>query len=73
MKKKEKREKMPELLYENLWEHIYSLFLDVIIFFVKSVYFIAESIYLTLLPDKFREKKVSIGIQFNELGDVKQL
>lgn len=50
---------MTELLYENWFERFYSLLLDLLIFFAKSIYYTAESLYLTLLPDRFRKIKVS--------------
>uniref|UniRef100_A0A336MF17 Short-chain dehydrogenase/reductase 3 n=1 Tax=Culicoides sonorensis TaxID=179676 RepID=A0A336MF17_CULSO len=48
---------MAEMLYESAWEHFYSLLIDLLIFFVKSIYFIGESIFLTLLPNKLRKLK----------------
>lgn len=45
-------------LYVNHVEHITSLLMDLLIFWIKSIYFIAESMYLTLLPNKFRKLKV---------------
>lgn len=47
------------MLYENVFERIYSLLLDLLIFLIKSLYYIGESLYLTLLPDRFRQMKVS--------------
>jgi hypothetical protein len=52
------------MMYENPLEYIYSLIIDLLIFFVKSIYFLAETIYLTLLPDKFRKLKVIIYSNF---------
>lgn len=50
---------MAELLYESPWERFYSLVIDLLIFLIKSIYYIAESIYLTLLPNRLRKIKVS--------------
>lgn len=50
---------MAELLYESPWENFYSLVIDLLIFLIKSIYYIAESIYLTLLPNRLRKIKVS--------------
>lgn len=47
-------------LYVNHVEHITSLLMDLLIFWIKSIYFIAESIYLTILPNRFRKLKVRI-------------
>lgn len=48
------------LINDNIFEYVWTLIVDVIICSVKSLYFLAETIFLTLLPDKFRTKKVSI-------------
>lgn len=50
---------MSELMYENWFERLYSLVLDLLIFLAKSIFYIAESLYYTLLPDRFRKFKVS--------------
>lgn len=47
------------MLYESAWEHFYSLLIDLLIFFIKSIYYIGESIFLTLVPSKLRKIKVS--------------
>lgn len=46
-------------LYVNHVEHITSLLVDLLIFWIKSIYFIAESMYLTILPNRFRKLKVN--------------
>jgi len=48
---------MSDLLYESAWEAAYSLVIDLLIFFVKSIYFIAETIYYTILPERLRKLK----------------
>lgn len=37
----------------------YQFFLDLIIFTIKSVFYILESLYYTLLPQRFRKLKVT--------------
>lgn len=52
-------EKMvPGLIYENPLEYVYTLLLDILVCTVKSIYFLLETIFLTLLPDRLRKKKV---------------
>lgn len=45
-------------MYENRLEHFYTLFIDMLVFFAKSIYYIVESLILTILPDRFRTLKV---------------
>lgn len=47
-----------EMMYENPIQHISSILVDILIFWIKSIYFIAESIMLTLIPDRYRKLKV---------------
>jgi hypothetical protein len=49
----------PGLIHDNYFEYFYTLVVDVLIFVVKSLYFFAETIFLTVLPTKFRKLKVS--------------
>lgn len=49
---------MGDLMYESRYEHIVSLITDLFWFFLNSVYYILETIYLTILPDRFRKMKV---------------
>jgi hypothetical protein len=46
-------------MFDNPLEHAYLLIVDLIIFFVKSFYYVCETIILTLVPDRFRKFKVS--------------
>jgi all-trans-retinol dehydrogenase (NAD+) len=48
---------MAEMMFENPLDYTYSLLIDLIVFFVKSIYFLCEAIILTVLPDKFRKFK----------------
>lgn len=48
-----------ETLYGTWFEELTTLVVDVLVFFMRSIYFILESIYLTLLPNRFRKLKVS--------------
>lgn len=48
------------LIHDSIFEYIWSLIVDVLICSVKSFYYLLEAIFLTLLPDKFRKKKVNI-------------
>lgn len=50
----------PGLIHDNAFDYYYSLVVDVLIFIVKSIYFFAETVYLTLLPNKLRNLKVSL-------------
>lgn len=49
---------MSELMFENRWEHFVTLFIDLIIFFVHSIFNICETIFLSILPEKYRKLKV---------------
>lgn len=48
-----------EMMYENPIQHISSILVDILIFWIKSIYFIIESIVLTLVPDRYRKLKVN--------------
>ena len=48
----------PGLLYQDYGEHVKSLLWDVLLFVVRSFYFIWESLILSLVPDRFRSLKV---------------
>lgn len=50
----------PGLLYTDYREHVKNLVKDLIIFFCKSIFYILESIFLTIIPDRFRKMKVII-------------
>lgn len=50
---------MPDgTMYESRLEHFTSLFVDLIVFWAKSIFYILETIYLTILPNRFRKLKV---------------
>lgn len=51
----------PGLMHDNSVDYVYSLIVDVFIFMIKSIYFFAETVFLTLMPDSLRNKKVSAG------------
>lgn len=46
------------LIHESIFEYMWTLIVDIFICTIKSFYYLAEAIFLTLLPDKFRTKKV---------------
>jgi hypothetical protein len=50
---------MSGLISENSFEYYYTLVVDILIYTIKSVYFLLETIFLTLMPDRLRKKKVS--------------
>lgn len=51
----------PGLIHDNLFDYYWSLIVDVFVFMIKSIYFLAETIFLTILPNKLRNLKVSVG------------
>lgn len=55
---------MGEMMFDNPFEYVYSLIVDLVIFLVKSLYFWGETIVLTLTPYKFRKLKVGCFDQF---------
>lgn len=62
VQKKRKRASLkmqPGLIDDNFWDYFCSLVVDVLIFVFKSIYFMAETVFLTILPDRFRKMKVS--------------
>jgi len=49
----------PGLLHmEHPLRAFYQFFLDLIVFTIKSIFYILESIYYSLLPQRFRKLKV---------------
>ncbi|XP_055386383.1 short-chain dehydrogenase/reductase family 16C member 6 [Condylostylus longicornis] len=48
---------MSELLFQNPVERIISFIYDLLIFGLKSIFFILEAIYLSILPDRWRKEK----------------
>lgn len=54
---------MPDgTMYDSYLEHFTSLFVDIFVLWIKSIYFILETIYLTILPNRFRKMKVQSKI-----------
>lgn len=49
----------PGLLHENVVDYSCSLIADILIFMIKSIYFFAEMVFLTMLPNRLRKVKVS--------------
>lgn len=45
-------------MYGSVLEDVTSLFVDMMVFLFKSIFFLLESFYLTLLPNRFRKLKV---------------
>lgn len=50
---------MSETMYGSVLEEITTLFVDTLVFLFKSIFFLLETLYLTLLPNRFRKFKVS--------------
>ena len=48
----------PGLLYTDTGDHVKHLLKDLVIFAIKSVFYILEAIFLSLVPDRFRTLKV---------------
>lgn len=55
--------KMSETLYGSYSEEILSLICDLFIFLCKSIFYILEAVYFSVIPDKFRKLKVSIHFE----------
>lgn len=51
----------PGLIYDHPLEYLYTLVIDILVCTVKSFYFLLETIFLTLLPDRLRKKKDVTG------------
>lgn len=49
----------PGLIHDNAFDYVYSLVVDILIFIIKSMYFLAETVFLTILPNRLRKMKVS--------------
>lgn len=45
-------------MYGSVYEEFTTLFVDIVVFLFKSIFFLLESFYLTLLPNRFRKLKV---------------
>lgn len=56
---------IPGLIHDNVFDYVYSLVIDILIFTIKSIYFFAETVFLTLLPDRLRKMKVSCSQTLN--------
>lgn len=52
----------PGLMHSNPVDYVYSLIVDVFIFLIKSIYFFAETVFLTITPYSLRSKKVSTRV-----------
>lgn len=50
---------MGELLYDSPLEHVVTLVTDLFLFLVNSIYYWCETVWLTILPDRYRQPKVS--------------
>lgn len=48
-----------ETMYASRIEELMTLVLDTIVFLARSVFFICESLVLSVVPDRFRKLKVS--------------
>lgn len=48
----------PGLIHDNTFDYVYSLIFDIFVFMIKSIYFFAETVFLTVLPNQLRKKKV---------------
>lgn len=62
----------PGLLYTDFRTHLQNLIKDVFMFCVLSFYYICESIFLTILPDRFRKLKVIISSVISDQVIVKR-
>lgn len=49
---------MSETMYGSVYEDVTSLFIDTMVFLFKSIFFLLESLYLTILPNRYRKLKV---------------
>lgn len=47
-----------DVMNDNYFDYVVSLIIDVFMFTIKSIFILAETLYLTLLPDRFRKMKV---------------
>lgn len=47
-----------DVMNDNYFDYVVSLIIDVFMFTIKSIFIFAETLYLTLLPDRFRKLKV---------------
>ncbi|XP_037033851.1 short-chain dehydrogenase/reductase family 16C member 6 [Bradysia coprophila] len=52
---------MSETMYGSVYEEITSLFVDTMVFLFKSIFFLLESFYLTILPNRYRKLKDVTG------------
>lgn len=46
------------LMFASRYEHVITLLTDVFWFVLNSLYFLAETLWLTVLPARFRKLKV---------------
>ncbi|CAO1399159.1 unnamed protein product [Diamesa tonsa] len=46
-----------DVMNDNYFDYVVSLIVDVFMFTIKSIFIFAETLYLTILPDRFRKLK----------------
>lgn len=49
---------MGDLMYDSPLEHVVTLVTDLFLFFINSIYYWCETLWLTILPDRYRQPKV---------------
>lgn len=57
---------IPGLIHDNAFDYFTSLLIDIIVFTLKSIYYLIETIYLTLLPKRLRKLKVKVVVMMSE-------
>lgn len=55
------------LMYASRYEHVITLLTDLFWFLLNSVYFLCESLWLTVLPARFRKLKVRTTVHTKPL------
>lgn len=55
-----------ETMYASRTEELMTLVFDTIVFFARSIFFICESLVLSVIPNRFRKLKVSAPV-FNHI------
>lgn len=48
-------------MYDSHYEHIITLVTDLFLFFVHAIGYWCETLWLTILPDRYRQPKVSFA------------
>ena len=54
-----------DVMNDNYFDYVVSLIIDVFMFGMKSIFILAETLYLTLLPDRFRKMKVQTKVFYS--------